>query len=452
MHKLWATGSNPPAGCMVPSQGTGDNGNVTGYIYQDNANASLSHTAIYFYDTLSRLDCAQATGSSQYTYAFGYDRYGNMACTPLNGQCATALQYDARNHVTSSGYTYDLAGNLMQDPSTSPINTYHWDAEGRLSAIAQNGATFETMTYNARGQVVEADYPGYNAKTEGVFDPAGRELGYINGVNGNWYDRDIWAVGRMIAQSDSSNTYFLHPNLLHSDTQITDASGAVRTDFVYYPWQIWTHSGTQVDAHFAGFEQSAGPNYGTPARTYSGGQGRWLTPDPGNAGADSSDPQSWNAYSYAGNNPTTNVDPDGEDYRACINNGNGGENCFYDPSDYNFQQAVQQSGATLQNGQVLANVNGQQVQIGTYQQFVGPGEEGPGVQDATVGAITFASLVGGLVGGGIAVGGEGFGALGRMLGVGVEEATPVAVSRAAGVGIEEVVQKAGSTVGSNPFA
>jgi RHS repeat-associated protein len=45
------------------------------------------------------------------------------------------------------------------------------------------------------------------------------------------------------------------------------------------------------------------------ARYYSGAQGRFLSVDPENAGAKHADPQSWNAYSYALNNPLRYVDP-----------------------------------------------------------------------------------------------------------------------------------------------
>jgi hypothetical protein len=40
--------------------------------------------------------------------------------------------------------------------------------------------------------------------------------------------------------------------------------------------------------------------------------GRFMSPDPENAGASLFDPQRWNAYSYALNNPYKFVDPDGE--------------------------------------------------------------------------------------------------------------------------------------------
>jgi RHS repeat-associated protein len=50
------------------------------------------------------------------------------------------------------------------------------------------------------------------------------------------------------------------------------------------------------------------------ARYYASTMGRFLSPDPMNAGADESDPQSWNAYAYGGNNPLGAIDPTGEDY------------------------------------------------------------------------------------------------------------------------------------------
>lgn len=48
------------------------------------------------------------------------------------------------------------------------------------------------------------------------------------------------------------------------------------------------------------------------ARYFSGAQGRFTSADPGGAGSHVGDPQSWNAYAYALNNPLKYVDPDGE--------------------------------------------------------------------------------------------------------------------------------------------
>jgi RHS repeat-associated protein len=47
------------------------------------------------------------------------------------------------------------------------------------------------------------------------------------------------------------------------------------------------------------------------ARYLSAAQGRFLSPDPMNAGADPLNPQSWNGYRYVLNNPLNSIDPFG---------------------------------------------------------------------------------------------------------------------------------------------
>ncbi len=46
-------------------------------------------------------------------------------------------------------------------------------------------------------------------------------------------------------------------------------------------------------------------------RYMDGAQGRFQSVDPGNAGANLGDPQTWNGYSYVGNNPLSYTDPSG---------------------------------------------------------------------------------------------------------------------------------------------
>ncbi|MGH9434010.1 MAG: hypothetical protein ACRD3T_20975, partial [Terriglobia bacterium] len=130
----------------------GDNGNTMGYLYRDSVNSSFGHTGTFGYDALSRLTSAVATGSSQYSYSFSYDRFGNMSCTPNNGQCASSLNYNTgTNRITTSGYTYDAAGELTADG----VHTYQYNGEGRLLSV-DNGATM-TFGYNALEERVVYD-------------------------------------------------------------------------------------------------------------------------------------------------------------------------------------------------------------------------------------------------------------------------------------------------------
>ncbi len=59
------------------------------------------------------------------------------------------------------------------------------------------------------------------------------------------------------------------------------------------------------------------------ARYYGSALGRFTSPDPLMASAHASDPQSWNRYAYAMNNPLRFVDPDGMEVpAACADNKN----------------------------------------------------------------------------------------------------------------------------------
>jgi len=53
-------------------------------------------------------------------------------------------------------------------------------------------------------------------------------------------------------------------------------------------------------------------------RAMSSAQGRFQSVDPANAGASLGNPQTWNAYSYVGNNPLSNTDPSGEGILAIL--------------------------------------------------------------------------------------------------------------------------------------
>src|SRR5579863_9671545 len=67
-----------------------------------------------------------------------------------------------------------------------------------------------------------------------------------------------------------------------------------------------------VSRKFTGKErdpESGLDNFG--ARFMASSMGRFMSPDPENAGAELLAPQSWNAYAYVDNDPLNSIDPDG---------------------------------------------------------------------------------------------------------------------------------------------
>ena len=94
--------------------------------------------------------------------------------------------------------------------------------------------------------------------------------------------------------------------------------GGLAGDMLFYPFgQEWAYDNGVNSAwwqfynSFSRWNASLGFDL-TPNRKYSPTLGRWMTPDPsGMAAASPSNPQTWNMYAYALNNPTSLVDTSG---------------------------------------------------------------------------------------------------------------------------------------------
>ncbi len=303
-----------PTSCVIPGQGTANNGNVVGYFYQDNSNPSLSHTATYAYDSLNRLASSVATGSATHNLSFSYDRWGNMACVTdlnTNGPCPNWTFNTTSNRISTAGFTYDAAGNLTADGTGVGTHTYQWDGEGRLKSV-DNGAT-ATYYYNALGQRVQkqpgsgapADYRYYYYDASGQLISVQSQTAQLD----HFYPA---LAGRLWGEHAG---YFIHPNALGSTGMVMNAYGlfgqyGVLTDELYYPWgQGWQVAGSTWWDRFASLERRDPETALDPTlfRTYASDQGRWLSPDP--LTGDITNPQSLNRYAYVLNSPTNLIDP-----------------------------------------------------------------------------------------------------------------------------------------------
>ena len=132
-----------------------------------------------------------------------------------------------------------------------------------------------------------------------------------------------------------ASAYIDHADAVGSTTMETDPAGGVQWKIAYYPWgQVLAQGGTRQSVVWAGLDwQVNDPSIPSATREYNIRDYRWLTPDPGGRKVVKLDnPQTWNMYSYVGNNPTSRNDPSGlytancnEDVKKCtkqINNFN----------------------------------------------------------------------------------------------------------------------------------
>jgi RHS repeat-associated protein len=105
----------------------------------------------------------------------------------------------------------------------------------------------------------------------------------------------------------------------------SNGSGVRRYDYLPYGQELSAGAGGRTTAmlylsapdgvspKFTGQDrdQETVSNDWFQVRYMDGAQGRFQSVDPGNAGANLGDPQTWNGYSYVGNNPLSATDPTG---------------------------------------------------------------------------------------------------------------------------------------------
>lgn len=305
--------------------GAGDNGNVIGITNNRDTTRSQSFT----YDYLNRLTSAQSSatsGTNCWGESFAFDMWANLTNRAVTKCTAEPLSVGigANNRISSAGFAYDAAGNMTQNGSAS----YSYDAENRLTASA--GVTFD---YDADGRRVQ--------KSGGTLYWYGADGNVLEETNlsGALPSEYIFFDGRRIARRDQGPppscpppgpcppppvpiSYYFSDHL-GSSSVITNASGVTQNESDFYPFGGERTVGNVLDGinhyKFTGKERDAetGLDY-FGARYYANSLGRFESVDPKASSGRSLDPQSWNRYAYARDNPLFYRDPDGRDWEQFV--------------------------------------------------------------------------------------------------------------------------------------
>jgi RHS repeat-associated protein len=298
--------------------GNGDNGNVFGITN----NKDQSRNQTFTYDALNRLisaqnagtDCTKSTVNGKTEYwgnTYGYDAWGNLLSKTVTKCSAEFLSVPALVSNQLSGYTYDAAGNMTQDPTDGVTATY--DAEDRMTAATKNGVS-TTYTYDAQGNRVRKDVGGNF--TEYLY--FGSNIIAEHDQAGNWTNY-VFLNGERVARRDSSGSvdYYFSDRLKTTDI-VTDSQGNIKNESDFYPWgsELQFLANDSNHYKFTGKERDAESgldDFG--ARYYSSAMGRFIQPDIPFADQHRDDPQSWNLYMYGLNNPMRLVDDTGRGAR-----------------------------------------------------------------------------------------------------------------------------------------
>jgi RHS repeat-associated protein len=275
----------------------------------------------YGYDKLNRLSSAQENNSAVGTadtwkQVYSYDRYGNR--TLAAGTSYPAQLNDtnnpsvgaADNRIVSAEYSYDNAGNLLCDPDHRCVQSgssltpyYEYDAENRMKAA---GAT------------------SVDGGAAYIYDGDGHRVKKVKGAVTTVYVYD--AAGQLVAEygGESSQTsgvsYITHDSQGSTRVITGQNQNEVRGRYDYLPFGEEVYAGrtgyggnNNVRQRFTGKEHDAetGLDY-FGARYYAATAGRFTGVDPSQASVKLSDPQSWNRYTYAMNNPLEYLDTNGK--------------------------------------------------------------------------------------------------------------------------------------------
>ncbi|MGO9340031.1 MAG: RHS repeat-associated core domain-containing protein [Terracidiphilus sp.] len=350
--------TSPPGGVYNYTASYDGVGNLENYI-----DPVVMGTWNFGYDYLNRLTTAQNTAvtsvSGEYTNMNGcwiYDPFGNRTLEAFSDTtstpCAPGAPIGAQYTVTTptannqvSGFQYDAAGNVLYDGQ----NNYLYDAEGRLCVgefpALGGGWHITQYIYDAEGRRVAKgvlpSWPsscnapttgnGYTGSFEFLFGPGGELVTEVNGSGTPQYT-NAFADGKLLATYSFLNGglhFALNDPLGTKRVQATiNGSGQAVPELNYLSLPFGNDIGNPLttnsvnvgnggtDAtqlHFTGkFRDTASGLDYFGARYYASSMGRFMSPDPSQlAYADPTNPQSFNLYSYAWNNPLVNTDPSG---------------------------------------------------------------------------------------------------------------------------------------------
>jgi RHS repeat-associated protein len=283
------------------------------------ANDSVNGDWTYSYDPFNRvISSNQNSGAT--TYSYSYDRFGNRSnqTVTAGSGLSTSFGFGANNRIVSGvGATYDAAGDTTDDGTTA----YTYDAEGRVTSAVNATSGTSTYIYNTDGRRTQKTTAAGGAVNY-LYDLSGHPITEINSAG--WLRGEIYAGNRHIATYADDNTYYIHSDWLGTERVRSALNGTlVAETCTSLPFGdgLTCVGGDVSPMHFTGKEHDTETGLENfIARYDSSAMGRFMSPDPEDAGATHDAPQTWNAYSYTANNPLDATDPDGLDCVFVQNN------------------------------------------------------------------------------------------------------------------------------------
>jgi RHS repeat-associated protein len=273
-------------------------------------------TTTYDWDAASQLSAltyshgTDVLGTLTYTYDALGDRIavdGSWARTGLPQPLSSAT-YDAANRLVQwdgTTFDYDANGNLTSDGSVA----YVWNARNQLASTS--GGSVAAFAYDGvgrrRSKATNGTTSNFLYDRMNVIQEQTSGVPSANLVTGQDLDETL-------TRTDAAGLRGLLVDALGSTIALTDASGAVQTQYTYDPYGLTTASGAASSNpfQFTGRENDGAGWYYYRARYYSPGTARFVSEDPLEFSGNGP-----NLYQYVGDSPISNADPTGCAFVDC---------------------------------------------------------------------------------------------------------------------------------------
>ncbi|HSH77080.1 MAG TPA: RHS repeat-associated core domain-containing protein [Herpetosiphonaceae bacterium] len=261
----------------------------------------------FAYDLQDRLVAVQASRQSgtranalrKVLARYAYDMVGNRTDVWTNGTLVEHRDFNAADQV--DGWTYDPAGNLLDDGTT-----FTYDALNRMLTTT-NGSEQRANTYNGDGTLVAQTANSATTRfTHDLVSPLSQILQTTQGTTTKHY---VYGHERLYEQAGIVKTWY-SGDALGSVRQTVDEAGSPLSTLNYDPWGTPEGGATPPVFGFTGEWQDAGVGLvHLRARWYAPGQGRFTARDPFEGFE--TQPYSLHPYQYGYSNPVLHVDPSG---------------------------------------------------------------------------------------------------------------------------------------------
>lgn len=313
------------------------------YGYDGAGNITKIGNTAYAYDAFSRLKSWKQTfaGGAYDSTVLGLDTFGNYLYTtvagcgpPINGKphCSTTTFLPLELTGTTNHYaaaTYDQAGNTTTDLYQ---RQFSYDAFNRTKTASVSGRAFRYIygPDEERIAIVERVAVGSSTRNRTTwtlrgFDHELRSSWTDDSTSGSrvwaWAEDEIWRGRYVLATVNPLRTMHYSLDHLGSPRVITDGSGQLLGYQTFAPYGsggtsdggFLQYTGQERDAAIVGGSADLPDHF--HARQYDK-SGRFLSVDP--LVGSMKEPQSWNRYVYARNNPLKHVDPTGMYVVNCV--------------------------------------------------------------------------------------------------------------------------------------